>query len=63
MLSGETAAGKFPIESVEMMASIIQWSEKDLNKWSKFDYFATLSQQKTLYQLHGQQKNWHPIAM
>ena len=46
MLSGETAAGKFPIESVEMMASIIQWSEKDLNKWSKFDYFATLSQQK-----------------
>jgi len=29
-----------------MMASIIQWSEKDLNKWSKFDYFATLSQQK-----------------
>jgi pyruvate kinase len=46
MLSGETAAGKFPIESVEMMASIIQRSEKDLNKWSKFDFFATLSQRK-----------------
>jgi len=46
MLSGETAAGKFPVESVKMMASIIQQAEKDIDKWGKFDYSAKLSKQK-----------------
>lgn len=46
MLSGETAAGKFPLESVQMMASIIQRAEKDLDKWGKFDYAASLAQQR-----------------
>jgi len=35
MLSGETAAGKFPIESVQMMDSIVKQAEKNLGKWGK----------------------------
>ncbi len=46
MLSGETAAGKFPLESVQMMVDIIQRAEKDINKWGKFDYSATLLKQE-----------------
>jgi pyruvate kinase len=46
MLSGETAAGKFPIESVQMMASIIKHAEKDFDKWGKFDYSASLAKQR-----------------
>ena len=46
MLSGETAAGKFPLESVQMMTSIIQHAEKDLEKWGKFDYAASLAKQR-----------------
>lgn len=46
MLSGETAAGRFPLESVQMMAAIIQHAEKNLDKWGKFDYSASLAQQK-----------------
>lgn len=46
MLSGETAAGKFPVESVQMMASIIQHAEKNLDKWGNFDYAASLAQQR-----------------
>jgi pyruvate kinase len=46
MLSGETAAGRFPVESVLMMASIIQRAEKDLDKWGKFDYAASLAKQR-----------------
>jgi len=39
MLSGETAAGKYPVESVQMMASIVQSAEKNIEKWgvSQFD--------------------------
>ena len=33
MLSGETAAGKYPIESVQMMDSIVKQAEKNLGKW------------------------------
>ena len=33
MLSGETAAGKYPVESVEMMASIICEAEKHITEW------------------------------
>jgi len=46
MLSGETAAGNFPLESVEMMSSIIRRAEVDLDKWGKFDYAASLAQQR-----------------
>ena len=45
MLSGETAAGQFPVESVQMMDAIIKRAEKDLHKWGKFDYAASLTQQ------------------
>jgi pyruvate kinase len=39
MLSGETAAGKYPIESVQMMDSIVLRAEKNLDKWGKtFDF-------------------------
>ena len=30
MLSGETAAGKHPVEAVQMMAAIIDYTEKSL---------------------------------
>lgn len=33
MLSGETAAGKYPIESVQMMDSIVCEAEKHLKEW------------------------------
>jgi pyruvate kinase len=35
MLSGETAIGKFPVKTVQMMASIIQQSEVHTDKWGK----------------------------
>ena len=31
MLSGETAAGKFPVEAVEVMAKITEYTEKNIN--------------------------------
>jgi len=46
MLSGETAAGKYPLESVQMMTSIIEHAEKNLEKWGNFDYAASLAQQR-----------------
>jgi pyruvate kinase len=35
MLSGETAIGKFPVKTVEMMASIIQQSEEHSEEWGR----------------------------
>jgi pyruvate kinase len=35
MLSGETAAGKYPVESVQMMDSIIRKAELNQHKWGK----------------------------
>lgn len=35
MLSGETAAGKYPVESVRMMDSIIRKAEQNQKKWGK----------------------------
>jgi pyruvate kinase len=46
MLSGETAAGKFPVESVQMMSAIIQQAEMHLDKWGNFDYAASLAKQR-----------------
>jgi pyruvate kinase len=43
MLSGETAAGKYPIESVQMMDSIVLRAEKNLDKWGKTFNFDDLS--------------------
>lgn len=45
MLSGETAAGKFPVESVQMMASIIQQAEKNFEKWGNLNIAASISEQ------------------
>ena len=36
MLSGETAIGKYPVKSVEMMRSIIQKSEEHMKEWGSF---------------------------
>jgi len=35
MLSGETASGKFPVESVRMMRQIVEYTEKQMQrrKW------------------------------
>ncbi len=43
MLSGETAAGKYPVESVKMMDSIVQHAEANLGKWGKFSFETELS--------------------
>jgi pyruvate kinase len=44
MLSGETAAGMFPVRSVQIMSTIIQKTESDL--FSEWDYSPNLSQGK-----------------
>jgi len=45
MLSGETAAGKYPVESVKMMNSIIQQAEDNSEKWGKKSFVSELSGQ------------------
>jgi len=45
MLSGETAAGKYPVESVQMMDSIIKQAESNRNRWGKSDFDTELAQQ------------------
>ncbi|NLW10831.1 MAG: pyruvate kinase [Clostridiaceae bacterium] len=36
MLSGETAAGKYPLESLNMMVSIAEQTEKSIDYWAEF---------------------------
>ena len=48
MLSGETAMGKYPIEAVQMMQSIVQETEKDFNYR---DFF-----------LHGSQTDYNDVS-
>lgn len=36
MLSGETAAGKYPVESLEMMAKIAEKAENSMDYWKRF---------------------------
>lgn len=43
MLSGETASGKFPVESIRMMDQIVCEAEEHTSEWGKFD--ATESEQ------------------
>jgi len=45
MLSGETAAGKYPVESVQMMDSIVKQAEMNLEKWGKTTFIREHSQQ------------------
>jgi pyruvate kinase len=45
MLSGETAAGNYPVESVKMMTSIIQHAEKNIKRWGNTSFDSELSQQ------------------
>ncbi len=37
MLSGETASGKYPLQSVEMMDAIIQQAEVHLKQWGRWE--------------------------
>ncbi len=41
MLSGESAAGKYPVEAVETMARIAECAEKDLNYRGRMDELAS----------------------
>jgi pyruvate kinase len=41
MLSGETAIGKFPVKSVQMMASIICQSEEHIDEWGRSTFDPT----------------------
>ena len=45
MLSGETAAGLYPLESVKMMASIINTAEANMSKWGKTIFETELAEQ------------------
>lgn len=45
MLSGETAAGKYPVESVRMMDSIVKYAERNLERWGKTSSGSELPQQ------------------
>ena len=37
MLSGETAAGKYPVETLDMMTKIIEKAESSIDYWNKFE--------------------------
>ena len=43
MLSGETAAGAYPVESVAMMSRIIQEAEKNFGEWGQIQTPAAIS--------------------
>jgi len=45
MLSGETAAGRYPLESVRMMTSIIKAAEKNLSKWGNVSFKTEMADQ------------------
>ncbi len=45
MLSGETAAGRYPVESVKMMSSIIITAEKNLSKWGNVTFDTEMADQ------------------
>lgn len=45
MLSGETAAGHYPLESVQMMVSIIKTAEANFSKWGNVSFETEMAQQ------------------
>lgn len=57
MLSGETAAGKYPVDSVKMMDSIIRKAELSHDRWGIAYQKPDLSQQNDWLQLQMLQKS------
>ncbi|MGV8027294.1 MAG: pyruvate kinase [Anaerolineaceae bacterium] len=43
MLSGETASGEYPVESIQMMDSIILEAEKNMHRWGNFSPFKQIN--------------------
>jgi len=57
MLSGETAAGKYPVESVQMMDGIIRRAEQDYYKWGKLVFYADMMQKSDAVSITKAAKN------
>jgi pyruvate kinase len=49
MLSGETASGKYPLESVATMADIAVTAEKEINYWQRFRKIGTIDEKTIAY--------------
>lgn len=61
MLSGETAVGKYPIQSVEMMDAIIRKAESQLKKWGHWE--GVLPRSSFVKDLTGEEKHDDALSM
>jgi pyruvate kinase len=61
MLSGETAVGKYPVQSVEMMDAIIRKAEGQLKKWGHWE--GVVSTPSFLKDITGEEKHDDALSM
>lgn len=61
MLSGETAVGRYPVQSVEMMDAIIRKAEGQLKKWGHWE--GVLSTPSFLKDITGEEKHDDALSM